>query len=226
MTTNDRQLIFKDRTDAGKRLATALSGYKHGENIVFAIPRGGVPVAAEVAAALKTTLDIIVVRKIPIPHNTEAGYGAVTEDGSLVLNEPMVKYLGLTMPEITRQSEAVRNEIIRRNRLCREILPPSRVEGRTAIVIDDGLASGYTMLAAIQSLRNRKASEVVVAVPVASGTAYDLVGSAADKLICLKVARTDYFAVASYYLNWYDLDDEEVLQYLKLLNPHHADVKE
>ena len=215
MKADNEQTLFNDRTDAGRRLALKLSSYKNKDTVVFAIPRGGVPVAIEVASSLKAALDIVVVRKIPIPHEPEAGYGAITEDGALVLNKPMVKQLGLTLPEIEEQAENVRREIVRRSALYRGVLPPSPVKGKTAIVIDDGLASGFTMLAAIKSLRNRQASGVIVAVPVASGSAYNLVKPAADDLISLIVARVSWFAVASYYRNWYDLDDREVIRYLE-----------
>ncbi len=211
----DGPSFFKDRTDAGRRLALKLSDYQDKDVVVFAIPRGGVPVAMEVAASLKSALDIIIVRKIPIPYEPEAGYGAVTEDGSLVLNEPVVKRLGLTRPEIGEQAEAVRHEIIHRSMLYRKKLSPSPVKNKTAIVIDDGLASGYTMLAAIKSIRHRKAAEVIVAVPVASGSAYDLVRPEVDNLVCLIIARTNYFAVARFYQHWHDLNDEEIIDFFE-----------
>ena len=214
MTIYDRQSVFQDRAEAGIRLAKRLTSYQDKDVVVFAIPRGGVPVAMEVAAGLKAPLDIVIVRKIPIPFQTEAGFGAITEDGTMVLNEPLAKRLKLDQADIAKQAEEVRNEIMRRSMLYRKKLPPSPVKGKTAIVIDDGLASGYTMIAAIKSLRKRKAASVVVAVPVCSGGAYDLVKPLADELVCLTVARTDWFAVASYYRNWYDLNDEEVMRYL------------
>ncbi len=206
---------FRDRTDAGRQLAAELSDYRNRDVVVFAIPRGGIPVAMEVAAGLKAPLDIVIVRKIPIPHEPEAGFGAVTEDGSIVLNEPLMKRLGLNKQDAEHQADAVRLELMRRSMLYRRKISPSPVKGKTAIIIDDGLASGYTMLAAIQSLRHRKAVEIVVAVPVASSSAFDLVKPAADRLVCPIVARTNWFAVASYYQNWHDLNDEEVIRYLE-----------
>ncbi len=211
----NRKSLFKDRTDAGRRLSSQLPEYREEDVVVFAIPRGGVPVAIEIEAKLKSSLDIIIVRKIPIPYEPEAGYGAVTEDGSLVLNESLVKQLGLTQLEIEKQAEAVRLEIMRRGMLYRAKLSPSPVKGKTAIVIDDGLASGYTMLAAIKSLRRRKAAKINIAVPVASGSAYDLVRPEVDNLFCLIIARTNYFAVASFYQHWHDLNDEEVINFLE-----------
>ncbi len=126
---------------------------------MYAIPRGGIPVAVEVAKKLGSELDVIVSRKIPIPYNTEAGYGAVTEDGAIVLNEPLVERLGLTRQQIERHADEVRAEIRRRQEVYRAKLRPSSVEGKAAIIVDDGLASGYTMMAAIRSIRQQGASK-------------------------------------------------------------------
>jgi putative phosphoribosyl transferase len=218
----DRPQLFKDREDAGRRLVLKLSNYRNKEVVVFAIPSGGIPVAMEVAISLKSALDILIVRKIPIPYEPEAGYGAVTEDGSLVLNNSLVNSLGLTQPEIERQARVIRTEIIRRSKLFRQILPLISVKGKTAIIVDDGLASGYTMLAAIQSLKHRKATGITVAVPVASGSAYDLILPEVDNLICLIVPRTNYFAVASFYQNWHDLNDVEVINLLETWRLHSS----
>ena len=215
MRVFEGRALFSDRPDAGRRLAEKLIRYSNTASVVLAIPRGGVPVAVEVAGKLGTSLDIIVPRKITIPYNPEAGYGAVTEDGSIVLNQPLVKQLGLTEFQIQAQAHAVQAEIQRRINVFRTVFPVSRLEGKTAIIIDDGLASGFTMLAAVKSARRRKANKIVVAVPVASSNAYDLVKPEADEIECLIVANSYPFAVASYYRNWYDLDDEEVLNYLK-----------
>jgi len=183
--------------------------------IVLAIPRGGIPVAVEVAKALGRKLDVIVSRKIPIPFNTEAGYGAVTEDGAIVLNEPLVRQLGFTRVQIEKHAEDVRAEIKRRQSVFRAVLPSSSVEGKTAITIDDGLASGFTMMAAVKSMRQRGAAKVVAAVPVASSTAWELVGSIADEVVCPVVSNHYPFAVASFYQHWHDLTDEEVIRDLE-----------
>jgi putative phosphoribosyl transferase len=180
-----------------------------------------VPVAIEVADRLSVPLDIVIPRKIPIPFNPEAGYGAVSEEGILVLNEPLVKQLGLTRRQIESQAEEVRVEIARRIAVYRRKLKAHSVEGKTAIIIDDGLASGFTMAAAIKSMQQRKAARVTVAVPVASGSAYDLVKPLADELVCLIVARISRFAVASFYRCWHDLTDEEVLEYLEAWRKSH-----
>ena len=221
MIVYEEQPFFQDRADAGKRLADKLAQYQAGEVIVLAIPRGGVPVAMEVAERLGTPLDVVVPRKIAIPHNPEAGYGAVTEDGTIVLNEPLVKRLALTEHQIHRQAKEVQAEIARRSAIYRSHLPGSSVEGKTAIIVDDGLASGFTMIAAIKSMERWKAARAVAAMPVASGSAYDLVKPLADELVCLVVARVYQFAVASFYHHWYDLADEEVIKYLEAWRTKH-----
>ncbi len=206
---------YRNRTDAGQRLAGHLKSYRPSDVLVLAIPRGGVTVACEVALALDCDLDIIVPRKIPIPHNTEAGYGAVTEDGIIVLNDALVRQLRLTREQIDHQATAVRREIARRQEVFRKILAPVPVNEKTAIVVDDGLASGYTMVAAVQSLRKRGARLVVAAAPVASGSGWELVRDAADKVVCPVISSTYPFSVAGFYDEWYDLTDDEVIQDLK-----------
>lgn len=193
-------------------MAEELIRYEGVGPVVAAVPRGGVPIAIEVAWSLSAVLDLVITRKIPIPSEPEAGYGAVTEDGTVVLNGPLVRQLGLTDSQIERQAVMVREEIARRDRVLRGSLPAVGVEGRLVILTDDGLASGYTMLAAVKSVRRRGASEIVVAVPVASERAYDLVKPQVDDLVCLTIGQEGYFAVASYYRYWHDLTDDEVLE--------------
>jgi predicted phosphoribosyltransferase len=221
MVVYEAKPFFRDRVDAGKRLAERLGQDKRSDINVLAVPRGGVPVAIEVADKLGVHLDIVVPRKITIPHNPEAGYGAVAEDGTIVLNEPLVGQLGLSEDRIKHQAEGVRKEVARRSKIYRGGQPPPSIEGKTAIIIDDGLASGFTMIAAIESVKKRRAGRVVVAVPVASGTAYDLVNPRANDLVSLVVARTYGFAVASFYHHWYDLSDEEAIKYLEDWRARH-----
>ncbi len=206
---------YRNRVDAGRVLAGHLKQYKGSDAIVYAVPRGGVPVAIEVAKKLGIELDVIVSRKIPIPYNTEAGYGAVTEEGAVVLNEPLVERLGLTRQQIERHADEVRKEIRRRQEVYRANLRPSSVEGKAAIIIDDGLASGYTMMAAIRSIRQQGATKVIAAAPVASSSAWELVKSAADEVVCPIVSYSYPFAVAGFYRHWHDLTDEEVIDDLE-----------
>jgi putative phosphoribosyl transferase len=217
------QMKFRDRTDAGKKLAEKLRTYEGKDAVVFAVPRGGVPVATAVALTLKLRLDLVIARKIPIPFNTEAGYGAVTEDGVIVLNEPFVAGLNLSKSQIQRQAEEVRGEIERRSALYRSRLPRQEIQGKTAIIVDDGIATGYTMMAAVVSLQRRKAGKIIVAVPVASGNAFDLVRPAVDDLVALAVSREPQFAVAEFYYAWHDLTDTEVF---KSIDEYQSKIKQ
>ena len=208
----DKDPPYRNRIDAGCVLAGHLRQYEPGDAVVYAIPRGGIPVAGEVAKRLGSELDVIVARKIPIPHNTEAGYGAVTEDGAIVLNEPLVERLGLTRQQIERHADEVRAEIRRRQAVYRaELRSSSSVEGKAAIIVDDGLASGYTMMAAMSPIRRQGAAKVVAAAPVASSSAWELIKSAADEVVCPIVSYHYPFAVAGFYRHWHDLTDEEVI---------------
>jgi putative phosphoribosyl transferase len=218
---------FRNRVDSGRILAERLEQYRGNDSLVFAIPRGGIPVAIEVAKKLGSGLDIIVPRKIPIPDNPEAGYGAVTEDGVIVLNEPLVRQLGFTRQQIERHADEVRAEIRRRQAVYRSKLMASSVGGKTAIIVDDGLASGYTMMAAIRSIRQQGAKKVVAAAPVASSHAWELVKSSADDVVTAVVSPYYPFAVASFYRHWHDLTDEEVIRDLEgFIKDYQGDVSD
>jgi putative phosphoribosyl transferase len=206
----EKRHLFKDRADAGRQLAGKLSEYRLDRAVVLAVPRGGVPVAVEVALELDMPLDVVVTRKIPMPHEPEAGYGAVAEDGTVFLNQSLVDRLGLSQRQIGLQVDAVLAEIKRRSSLYHGKLTHISLIDRTAILIDDGLASGFTMIAAIKSAQQKKADGIIVASPVASGDAYDIIKPECDKLVCLLVSRSYPFAVASFYRYWHDLTDEEV----------------
>ena len=221
-TVYEEQPFYRDRQDAGQKLSDDLTGYSGGDAVILAIPRGGVPVAVEVAERLGAVLDVIVTRKIPIPFDPEAGYGAVADDGTVVLNEPLVKSLRLTEKQIQRQAAEVKAEMDRRIALYRDVLPFPRLENRTAILVDDGLASGFTMIAAIESVRRRQAGRVVVAVPVASDSAFQRVRPLADEVVCPIIAKTYRFGVASLYRHWHDLSDEEVISLLERWRRQHG----
>lgn len=208
------QPVFQDRLAAGQELAKRLEAYKGPNTIVLAIPRGGVPVGFAVARGLAARLDVIIPRKIPIPWNPEAGFGAVTADGTTVLNEQMVEQLGLSQQKVKELAADVQREIRRRLSVYRGDRPLPSLEGKTVLLVDDGLASGFTMMAAIKSVRKSKPARVVVAVPVTPYNSAELIRPLVDDLVSLVVARTWSFAVASYYRDWYDLSDEEVVQYL------------
>ena len=206
--------IFDNRYDAGRQLAAKLGEYKGKSVVVLAIPNGGVPVGMEVALALEADFDLVVSRKIPLPLNTEAGFGAVADDGTVILNEELVRRAGLTQQQIDSQVNQVRAEIRRRRLLYRQDRPPALVGGKTVIITDDGLASGFTMLATVKSMRSRQPKEIIVAVPVSSASALEEVGKVADKVVTVAVGSLPRFAVADFYRNWHDLSDDEVFKCL------------
>jgi len=182
---------------------------------VLAIPNGGVPVALEVASALKADLDLVISRKIPMPLHPEAGFGAVADDGTIILNEEVVKRIGLTRQQIEYEASRVRVEVKQRSMLYRGDRPLIGVNGRTVIIIDDGLASGFTMMAAVESVRHRQPKETVVAVPCASALAVKKLERVADKVVTVTTGFMPRFAVADFYRQWYDLGDDEVVRYIK-----------
>ena len=181
---------------------------------MLAIPNGGVPVALEVAGALKADLDLVISRKIPVPLNPEAGFGAIADDGTIFLNEEAVRRIGLSRQQIEYEASKVRAEIKRRSLLYRGDRPLVRVNSRTVIIIDDGLASGFTMMAAVESVRHRRPKEIVVAVPCASAVAVKQLEKVAGKVVTCVTSFVPRFAVADFYRRWYDLSDNEVIRYL------------
>jgi putative phosphoribosyl transferase len=206
---------FKDRLDAGRELAQALTEYRDRNALTLGIPRGGVHVAKPVAQALRAELDTIVLRKLPIPWEPEAGFGAITAEGDIVLNDLMVRRLGLTQEMIDRQAERVRAEVKRRARAYRGDRPFPDLRRRPVIVVDDGLATGYTMIAALQSARRRGAEELICAVPVSPRDTLAAVRQYCDRAVCLVIADDYPFAVASFYEQFPDMSDEEVRELLR-----------
>ncbi|MBI2836220.1 MAG: phosphoribosyl transferase [Chloroflexi bacterium] len=207
--------LFNDRFDAGKQLAGLLEEYKGHSPLVLAIPNGGVPVGLEVARALDADFDVVIVRKLPLPLNPEAGFGAVADDGSIILNEELVTKARLTREQINGQVDKVRLDIRQRSLLYRKDKPLALARERTVIITDDGLASGFTMKAALESVRHRQPREIIVAVPVASTSAMEQVRSAADKIVTVAIGTMSRFAVASFYRRWHDLSDREVVKCLE-----------
>ncbi len=215
------QVVFEDRHDAGKKLATELQEYSNQPVVVLAIPNGGVPIGLEVAKALKADFDVVISRKIPLPLSPEAGFGAIADDGTIILNEDLVKKAGLTQEQIELEAMKVREAIKKRSLLYKGDRPLVILSGKTVIITDDGLASGYTMIAAVESVRRRRPKEIVVAVPVASVAAMEQVGKAANKLETCVVGTMPRFAVADFYRHWYDVSDKEVVQHLSEWRSQH-----
>lgn len=204
--------MFENREDAGKQLARALGRYRSEGVLVLAIPRGGVQVAYEVAAYLDAELSLIVVRKLPLPHNPEAGFGAIAEDGSTFIVEEARR--ALPAQTVKRILEEQAREVERRIEVLRQGDPLPEIAGRTVILVDDGIAMGSTMRAAIEACRNQKAGQVVVAVPVASPRVVRELGdggsASADQVVALEQPLL-FRAVAQVYREWYDVSDAEVL---------------
>jgi predicted phosphoribosyltransferase len=212
----DRVLVFKDRLHAGQLLADKLRPFLADRDaLLLAVPAGGVAVGCAVAQKLKIPLDVAIVRKIQIPWNTEAGFGAVTWDGRVLLNEPLVAQLGLSAKAVEEGISQTREIVRQRVQKFRANRPFPVLNGRTVILADDGLASGFTMLAAVESIRTRQPEKIVVAVPTASAGAIQLLAPRVDELVCLNIRRGLIFAVADAYEKWHDLSDNEVLDLLK-----------
>lgn len=207
-----QQPIFENRYDAGRQLATKLGEYKNQPVIVLAIPNGGVPVALQVALALSADLDLIISRKIPIPLSPEGGFGAVADDGTIILNQEVLKKINLNEQQMNYQVSKVRNDIQQRSLLYRSNRPISVVSGKTVIVVDDGLASGYTMMAAVESVRRRQPKQVIAAVPAASATAVKQVEKIADRVVTVVTAFAPKFYVSDFYRYWNVLSDKEGLE--------------
>jgi putative phosphoribosyl transferase len=211
----DRKYVFDDRRDAGKLLARKLTRYKGSGALILAIPSGGLPVAAEMAEALAIQLDIIIVRKIQIPFNPEAGFGAMGPDGEVIVNEELLGRLMLTEEAVEAQVKKTGEAIRKREQLFRAGKPFPSCRDRAVIVVDDGLASGYTMLAALSYIKKKKPSRLIAAVPTGPERTIRRVLPETDEVICLNVRSGFSFAVADAYRNWYDLTDEDVLRILK-----------
>ena len=201
--------MFRDRTDAGRQLARALAGKSLPDPVVLALPRGGVPVAAEVAHALKAPLDLLLVRKIGAPFQRELAVAAVAEGGALAINEDVLDEVGADHGYVERQAQAEVREIERRRALYMGARPPTPVAGRSAIVIDDGIATGATMRAALRLLRERRPARIVLAVPVAPPDTVESMRPLVDDLVCLE-APPYFHAVGAHYGDFEQVDDATV----------------
>jgi len=204
---------FRDRREAGSLLAQRLSDLRSEEPVVVGLPRGGVPVAAEVARALGAPLDVLVVRKLGCPWQPELGMGAIGEANVVVLNEDLVARLGVPTVDVEAVTERERTELERRVRRYRGERAPVPVEGRTVIVVDDGIATGFTARAAIAILRRRGAKRVVLAVPVAPLGTVEELGRVADEVVVLK-EPVAFFAIGEFYASFTQTSDEEVAAFL------------
>lgn len=204
--------MFADRKDAGERLARALETYQDKDALVLAIPRGGVEVGYRVAKHLRAGFSIIVARKLPFPDNPEAGFGAVAEDGSTFIFHDAAFWMSKkTIDDIIHKQK---EEIKRRIAVLRKGEPLPELEGKIVILVDDGIAMGSTMRAAINLCKNRKAGRIVAAAPVSGQDVSEEIGRMVDEAVILE--KPPFFrAVAQVYSNWYDVSDTEVIEIME-----------
>lgn len=206
-------LRFHDRRDAGRCLAAELKSYADEHPIVLALPRGGVPVGAEVARALGAELDVWIVRKIGVPWHPELGVGAVAEGGYTHLNQDIIENIGLSQEALATAIATKRREVEERVTKFRAGRPAPRLRGRTVLLVDDGIATGGTVRAVIQSLREQAPKQLVLAVPVAPAATAQVLAPELDRLVCLRRPR-DLYAIGLWYDDFTQVSDDEVIALL------------
>jgi putative phosphoribosyl transferase len=208
-------MIYRDRRDAGKHLAELLSHYANRDDVLLlALPRGGVPVAYEVAKALKAPLDIFLVRKLGVPGYSELAMGAIASGGVRVLNEDVVDYLGIPPEVIDVIAANELKELERRERAYRGDRPEPDVKGKTVILVDDGLATGSTMRAAVSALRQQNPARIIVAVPVSAPQTCNEYRMGVDEIICARTPQP-FLGVGQWYEDFSQTTDEEVRELLE-----------
>ncbi len=204
--------MFKDRKEAGKKLAKALEKYKNKKVLVLAIPRGSIEVGYEVAKYLEADFSLVISRKLPLPYNPEAGFGAIAEDGSSFIFEWAKEELSES--EIKNIKREQKEEIRRRIKILRRGMPLPKISGRIVILVDDGLAMGATMIASIMLCKKKKAKKIIVAVPVSGADIAEEIKKEVDELIVLEKPKF-FQAVAQVYEHWHDVSDKEVLDIMR-----------
>ena len=209
---------FQDRIEAGQRLARALMHLRGPDTVVLGVPRGGVIVAAEVARALEAPLDVVLSRKLGAPDQPELAIGAVVSGGQRLLDDTAIRYLGVPLEYVERETERQLEEIQRRVELYRGGRPAVDIRGKTVIVVDDGIATGYTVRAALVGLRNQEVGRLVVAVPVAPGSTCEDLRRLADEVVCLNTPDP-FVAVGAWYEDFEQNTDGEVIRLLRDLGP-------
>jgi putative phosphoribosyl transferase len=206
---------FSDRVDAGKRLASALKDFSSRNGIVLAIPRGGVVVGFQIAQALRLPLDVIIPHKLGAPVNPELAIGAITEDGTKILDENIIQYLDVNCDYINEESERQKKEIQRRLQLYRQNTPYPNLKGADVIVVDDGIATGATMKAALASVKNKGAATITVAVPVGPPSTIKELSRIANRVVCHYTPEF-FQAIGQFYSDFSQTTDEEVIELLRL----------
>lgn len=210
----DRTGVFDDRNHAGRILADMLESYRGSQAIVMAIPAGGLPVAEPIARGLDLPLDVAVVSKIAPPWNSEVGYGAIAFDGTAVLNRDLLSHFDLSQEELQRGFDKTERKVARRMETLRGGRPMPDLTGRTVILVDDGIASGYTLRAAAKAMRKFDVATLVCAVPTAHRESIDEFLEQVDVLYCPNVRSGPRFAVAEAYTRWRDVPEEEAREIL------------
>jgi putative phosphoribosyl transferase len=206
---------FRNRTEAGRELAGFLGAYANRPDVlVLALPRGGLPVAFEVAKALRAPLDVFLVRKLGVPGQEELAMGAIATGGVRVLNAEVVGYLGIPSSVIDQATEMEQRELNRREQRYRGSRPPAAVRGRTVILVDDGLATGSTMRAAVAALRMQGPARLVVAVPVSAPSTCDELKAEVDQIVCARTPEP-FYGVGQWYEDFSQTTDEEVQSLLE-----------
>jgi putative phosphoribosyl transferase len=213
-----RTAPYLDREDAGRKLAAELSRFRDQDPIVLALPRGGVPVASEVARALDAPLEVWVSRKLGAPYQPELGIGAISEGGATWINRQLAGWVGASQDDISRVAEEEARELERRVRVYRGDRPTPEVKGRTVILVDDGIATGGTMRAAIASLKQHGPRRLVVAVPVAPPETVDELAREVDEVVSPE-QPADLMAIGLWYRDFHQTSDEEVLELLGRTRP-------
>jgi putative phosphoribosyl transferase len=207
--------VFRDRREAGQVLATMLSGYRDDPDVVvLGLPRGGVPVAYEIAVTLHVALDVMVVRKLGVPGHEELAMGAIASGGVQVINEDVVRYLNLTPAVLASVAAVEQEELARREQAYRGERPPVAVDGRTVILVDDGLATGSTMRAAVTALRRRRPARIVIAIPTAAPETCEELKLEVDEIVC-PMTPAPFYGVGQWYEVFDQTPDEEVRDLLE-----------
>lgn len=209
---------FRDRTEAGRRLAQRLRTWKGQDVVVLGLARGGLPVALEVARALDAPLDVFVVRKLGAPGQDELAMGAIASGGVRVLNRELIRALGVGQEQIEAVARREQQELERRERAYREGLPAEPLKGRVVIVVDDGIATGASLRAALEAVALHGAARVVAAVPVAPPDSARALEAYADEVVCLETPEP-FYAVSAWYGAFPQLDDEDVREILQSGRP-------
>jgi putative phosphoribosyl transferase len=202
-------MLFQDRAEAGRKLAEQLQDLRGKDTIVLAVPRGGVVVGYEVARALDTPLDVYIARKLTAPGNDELAVGAVASDGTVVLDAALMRQIGVSQRYLESEMDRQRAEILRRLSLYRNQRPLPQLKGKTVLVVDDGVATGSTTLAALRALRKQQPALLVLAVPVGPPDVIARLQTEADRVICLAQPE-QFWAVGQFFADWAQLSDQDV----------------